>query len=179
MNLQQLKQAIQFGIPFVVLDTETTGLVPGGIVEIAAQKFRSSEVVAEFHSIVDPECFMNQQAAAVHGITYEVIKNEGRKLSEVIPEFVNFCGNATLVGHNIEFDLKFINHHLQNLGLPLLKNSYVDTLSLLRKHVSLGTSNNKLSTIASHFGINSIGSHRAMKDVDMTRQIFIKIIERV
>lgn len=176
MNIEQLKQALQFGIPFVVLDTETTGLQPGGIVEIAAQKFRGQNVIAEYHCIVNPECMVESGAAAVHGITNEVILNEGRLVSDVMPEFLDFCGSSTLVGHNIEFDLKFLNHHLRKLSLGDIRNPYVDTLELVRKYFSLGTVNNKLSTIATHFGIDVGGAHRAMKDVDMTRQIFIKIL---
>lgn len=176
MNLEQLKQAIQFSIPFIVLDTETTGLTPGGIVEIAAQKFRGNDVVAEFHSIVDPGCPISQDAVFIHGISHEMVKNEGRPYAEVMPEFLEFCGNATLVGHNIDFDLKFINHHLRQIGLPDMSNPKVDTLIMARRHVSLGISNNQLSTIAEYFGVDSSGAHRAMKDVDMTRQIFVKML---
>lgn len=176
MNIEQIKQALQFGIPFVVLDTETTGLTPGGIVEIAAQKFRGQDLVAEYHCIVDPDCFIEQGASFVHGLTNEMIKNEGRPVSDVIPEFLTFCGSSTLIGHNISFDLKFLNHHCKLLSLNEIKNPYVDTLELVKRHFSLGTSNNQLSTIATHFGIDASGAHRAMKDVDMTRQIFLKMM---
>ncbi|OGJ49555.1 hypothetical protein A2335_02115 [Candidatus Peregrinibacteria bacterium RIFOXYB2_FULL_32_7] len=178
MNLEQLKQAIQFGIPFIVLDTETTGLEPGGIIEIAAQKIRGGQVVDEFHSIVNPDCQIEEGATFWHGLTFDMIQRQGRLVAEVMPDFVKFCGNVTLVGHNIDFDLKFINHHLKNLGLALLKNPTVDTLVLARKYISLGISNNKLSTIAEHFGISSDGAHRAMKDVTMTKEVFLRMINR-
>jgi DNA polymerase III epsilon subunit family exonuclease len=176
LNIDQLRQAVAFGIPFVVLDTETTGLNPGGIVEIAAQKFRGANVVSEFHAFVNPGCQIEQGAAFIHGITNEIIQEKGRKVDEVIMEFLNFCGSSTLIGHNIEFDLKFINHHLNQLNLGILKNPYVDTLSLVRRNFSLGTQDNQLTTLASHFGISMEGAHRAMKDVDLTRQIFLKIL---
>ncbi|KKP38558.1 MAG: polymerase III subunit epsilon, DNA polymerase III subunit epsilon protein [Candidatus Peregrinibacteria bacterium GW2011_GWF2_33_10] len=176
MNIEQLKQALKFGIPFVVLDTETTGLKPGGIIEIAAQKFRGQDVVAEFHFIVNPECFIEQGASFTNGLTHKIVQEQGKAVSEIIPAFVNFCGTSTLVGHNIGFDLKFINHHLRNLNMAELKNPYVDTLELAKKYMSLGTSNNKLGTIASHFGIDISGAHRAMKDVDITRQVFVKML---
>jgi len=166
-------------VEYVIFDVETTGMRPQdghAIVEIAGMKVSGSgNVLESFDTIVNPARPLDAEAAAVHGITQEIINKEGKPLIEVIPAFMLFCEDATLVAHNIQFDLSFLNKHLQDLGLPLLGNPIIDTLELARQKVLLGSYS--LKYLAQHFAIPQPTAHRALADVDVTRQLLFKLLE--
>ena len=162
---------------YVIFDVETTGMKPEeghAIVEIAAQRWRDDQVVESFESIVNPGRPIDPEAAAIHGITEEVVKREGKPLIEVIPAFVLFCSGATLVAHNIRFDLSFVNSHLLKLGLPALSNPTLDTIDLAKKKVSLASYS--LAYLAKHFNISQPKAHRAMADVEVTRELLARLL---
>jgi len=165
-------------IDYVVFDVETTGMKPEdghAIVELAAQRIRDRKVVDTFDTIVNPGRQVEAEAVAVHGITNEVIQKEGRPLIEVIPAFMLFVEDATLVAHNIRFDLSFINSHLNTLGLPPLNNPMIDTLDLARSKVLLGSY--ALGYLAKHFNIPQPTAHRALADVEVTRELLFRLLD--
>ncbi len=163
---------------YVIFDVETTGMKPEeghAIVELAAQRVSGRDVVDTFQSIVNPGRLVDPEAAAVHGITDAVIAAEGKPLIEVVPAFMLFSEGATLVAHNIRFDLGFMNHHLKALGLPPLGNPLLDTLDLARQKVLVASY--ALGYLAKHFAIPQPTAHRALADVEVTRQLLFKLLD--
>lgn len=173
---------------YVIFDVETTGMKPEeghAIVELAAQRVRSprasvggaggGKVTDTFQTIVNPGRHVDPEAAAVHGITDEVVAAEGRPLIEVMPAFMLFCEGATLVAHNVKFDLSFINSHLQQLGLPPMPNPTIDTLELARARVVVASY--ALGYLAKHFNIPQPTAHRALADVEVTRELLFKLLD--
>lgn len=163
---------------FIILDTETTGLNPqwgDALVEIAGQRVRGTRLIGEFSRVINPGVPCKSDAAAIHGLSQEYIFKNGKPLNEVMPEFVAFCRDATLVGHNIiKFDLEFINNHLRQLGLPPMLNPVIDTLHLARKKLALPAYN--LREVADHYDIDYSDAHRALRDVEITREIFLRLM---
>jgi DNA polymerase III epsilon subunit family exonuclease len=165
-------------VEYVIFDVETTGMKPSeghAIVELAGQRLRGRQIIDTFDTIVDPGRSVDAEAAAVHGITNEVIKREGKPLVEVIPAFMLFSEGATLVAHNARFDLEFVNNHLRLLGLPPLSNPVLDTLELARGKVMLGSYS--LAYLAKHFNIPQPTAHRALADVEVTRELLFKLLD--
>lgn len=163
---------------YVIFDVETTGMKAEeghGIVELAAQRVHDRQVVDVFDTIVNPGVNIDKEAEAVHGLSNEQVLKEGRLLLEVIPSFVLFSNGATLVAHNIGFDLSFINNHLKDLKLPTLTNPILDTLELARGKVAVASYS--LSYLARHFNIPQPKAHRALADVDVTRQLLFKLLD--
>lgn len=164
---------------YVIFDVETTGMKPEdghAVVELAAQRVRDKKVVDTFSSLVNPGKKMDAEAVAIHGITNEMVQRMGRPLIEVIPAFMLFCTGATLVAHNIRFDLSFVNNHLKQLGLPALANETLDTIALAKQKVVLASYS--LSYLAKHFNIPQPQAHRAMADVEVTRELLFKLMEK-
>ena len=162
---------------YVIFDVETTGLKPEeghAVVEMAAERVRGASIIDTFEAIVNPERKIDAEAAAVHGITDEVVKRHGKPLIEVMPAFMLFCSGAILVAHNIRFDLSFVNSHLLKLGLPTLTNPLLDTLELAKQKVSLASYS--LAYLAKHFQIHQPKAHRAMADVEVTRELLFKLL---
>ena len=119
---------------FVVFDTETTGLYPESekIIEIGAVRFRDGVPVDRFHSLVNPEKHIPVFITDLTHISDEDVA-DAPVISEVLPEFEEFVGRDPLVGHNIEFDLRFIN--CSGSVLPDKGRKYIDTAELARKIV--------------------------------------------
>ncbi len=164
---------------FVVLDTETTGLEPAKgeeMIEVAAQKISGRKVVGEYVRLIKATRPIPPDAERVHGISQAMLDAEGRLAGEVLPELVEFIGEAVIVAHNAPFDLGFINAHLDRLGRPKLQNKTLDTLELARRYLLLASY--KLSNVAAYLKVPQPSAHRAMVDVITTREVFFKLIER-
>ena len=95
------------------------------------------------------------------------------KITEVLPEFTNFLKDDCILGHNVNFDIKFICANLKKHFNQDLPNDYTDTMKLSRKYCKFPS--HKLSFLAEKFGISTQGHHRALNDCIMTYEIYKKI----
>jgi len=111
LNINRYKAATVQESIFAVLDTETTGLdVNEGhrIVSIGATKIKNLKITNEIiDELVNPERQISEPSIKIHHITQEQVQNKPvlKKLDEKI---YNFLENTVLVGHNLNFDIKFI-----------------------------------------------------------------------
>lgn len=164
--------------PYVVLDLETTGLnyKQDEIIEIAAIKYSGEEVLT-FNEMVRPKSAIPANITKLTGITDEMVQNAD-SIENVLPKFLDFIGACRLIGHNIKtFDILFINKACQDLGLSPIKNNITDTLPLARKTLR-GLANYKLSTVCAHYGIDSLGAHRALEDCRMCHECYVRMSSR-
>ena len=90
---------------YVAFDLETTGLSPetDQIIEIGALKVKDGKVVERFMEFVKPDNPISPIITNITGITNEMVA-DARDTGEIIRDFVNFCEDYVLVGHNIMFD---------------------------------------------------------------------------
>ncbi len=121
----------------IALDTETTGLSPADghrVLEIAAVEIIHQTLTGKaFHSLINPERDIPQDAARVHGHTALVLKDKPI-FASIVDEFLAFVGDARLVIHNADFDMRFVNAELARLGRePIGMDRVVDTLTLARR----------------------------------------------
>ena len=111
VNINRYKAATTQESTFVILDTETTGLnVNEGhrIVSIAATKIKNLKITNEIlDELVNPERQISERSIEIHHITQEQVQNKP-VFKELDDKIYNFLENAVLVGHNLEFDIKFI-----------------------------------------------------------------------
>lgn len=121
----------------IVLDTETTGFDAENadrIVEIGAIELINYVPSGKFyHQYINPERPIPESASAVHGIRDRDVADKP-VYAEIVAAFDEFIGDAPLVIHNAEFDMRFLNAEYKRLGLPALPMSRsIDTLSMYRK----------------------------------------------
>ncbi len=121
----------------IVLDTETTGLDPAAghrIVEIGALELHHHLPTGrEYHTYLDPEREMPEEAFAVHGLSDDFLAGKA-KFADAADALLEFIGDAPLVIHNAEFDLRFLNAELERIGrAPLDAGRVVDTLLIARQ----------------------------------------------
>ena len=163
----------------VVLDVETTGLKPEeghDVIEVAAQKIQGKLVVGEYVSLIETGRILDAEVTRVHGITNELLAVEGKPASKVFPELVAFLGTCPIVGHNVNFDIGFINSHLERLNMPKLTNPLLDTLAYARRYLLMPSYS--LAKVAAYFKIPQPMAHRAKADVETTREVFWKLVEK-
>ena len=164
---------------FVVFDLETTGLVnvpTGGkmdaITEIGAVKIIDGEIREKFTTLVNPERKLDDEIVRLTGITDDMVKDAPR-IAEVIPDFYKFCDGCYLVGHNVQFDYRFIQYYAAQEEYAFEQKTF-DTLAIAQSELFL--KNYKLDTIADHYGI-AFNHHRAWDDALTTAKIFIELIK--
>ena len=110
-NFRQLRLPIGrlSDTPYVVVDTETTGLDPDidRVVEVAAFRFESGRVTDRFESLIDPGRDIPAEASEQHHLLYEDV--EGSPPLEAIEEqLADFVGVDPVVAHNARFDRSFL-----------------------------------------------------------------------
>lgn len=164
---------------FVVIDCETTGLNPksDAITEIAAIKICGGKPIGTFHSLINPKQQLSTQITSLTGITNEQLK-DCPTFDELVPTFLEFIADCVIVGHNVRFDIGFINAGFKKAGYLKLKNPYLDTLSLAKKLIPTEVPNFKLATLAQYCKAETSPTHRAFADVQATIEVFHYLIER-
>ena len=161
---------------YVVFDIETTGFsnIEDRIIEIGAVKVQGGEIVDSYSTFVNPGIPIPFEITNLTSITDEMVM-ESPKIDVILPEFLEFVGDASLVAHNASFDVGFIEQNCKNLGLPH-KYTYLDTVALAR--VLLPTlAKYKLNIVAKALGISLENHHRAVDDAGATAEIFVKFVE--
>lgn len=123
---------------YVVIDIETSGLdkTKDEIIRLSALKVVSGKAADEFSSFVKPRKPLSAEVERLTGITNKSLEDK-RSINVVLPDFLEFIGNSTLVAHNVEFDLKFINAALEQMNMPPLKNETVDIYVLAKEKCEL------------------------------------------
>jgi DNA polymerase-3 subunit epsilon len=164
----------------IILDTETTGLDPRSgdrIVEIGCVETLNHMPTGEyFHCYVDPERDMPEGAFAVHGLSSEFLSDKP-KFAEIVDSFLEFIGDAPLVIHNAEFDLRFLDAELTLLGRPLIDRSRsVDTVALARRRFPGAQAN--LDALCRRFEIDLTRreKHGALLDAELLAEVYLYLM---
>ena len=156
---------------YVVFDLETTGLNPedSEIIEISALKYKNNILVDSFSELVKPSMPIPKKITKLTGITDEDVAN-CRTINKILPEFIAFIENYTLIAHNGSFDFGFIEKYLNELNINYNNNSNIDTLYLARKYLP-ELDNHKLETLKEYFKLDNT-SHRATADCETTNIVY-------
>ncbi len=166
-------------VTFCVIDIETTGASPKAcaITEIAAAKYQGGRCIGEFQTLINPGVYIPPEITFLTGITTSMVLPAPR-VERVLGSLVEFVRDAVIVGHNVRFDLAFLNKALSTHDWPTFTNRVVDTLRLSRRLVREEVHNCKLGTLALHFGLSNQPTHRALDDVRATADLLHLLLER-
>ncbi len=154
----------------VVVDTETTGTDPkmADLLEVAAVKIKGTEIVDRWSTFVNPgRPIVGNQ---MHGITDNDVQGAPSP-REAADQLLAFVGDAKIVGHNVGFDLGFIEE-AKGDGFRFQPGTYLDTLVIAREGYP-GAESYKLPELARFFGIELSQSHRALPDAEATANLLI------
>ncbi len=158
----------------VALDIETTGLdkVHDAIIEIGAVRFNDRRVEDEFHTLLNPRRTIPPEITQLTGITNDMVRR-APTLQEVRDDLEAFVGDSPVLGHNVGFDMGF----LQQRGLLGL-NETIDTYALATVLLPTASRYN-LGSLGQQLGIPLPATHRALDDARVTHQIFVQFLEKI
>ncbi len=167
----------------VVFDLETTGFQFSRghrIVEIGAVEMINGAITGRnFHSYVNPERDMPEDAQRVHGLSEAFLRDKPVFANETVaPAFSKFVEGAELIAHNgIGFDLPFIQAELEAAGLARLKNEITDTMLLARRKYPGAPAS--LDALCSRFGVDTKererDGHGALLDSRLLAEVYIEL----
>lgn len=164
---------------YVVVDIETTGLSPKDdeILEIGAIKVDEYGEISTFSTLIKVDFPIPEFITQLTGIHDGMVMDKGIDIKDALEEFDRFIGDAILIGHNVNFDISFLNDKYQKQLYKSLTNDYIDTLRLSRRLLP-GLPNYKLSTVVQYLQIEYSGHHRALADVKMTLEVYESLKRR-
>ena len=161
---------------YVVFDLETTGFssIKDKIIEIGAVKVENGVITDKFSTFVNPKVPIPFKITNLTGITDDMVM-EAPDIETILPQFLEFIGDAVLVAHNASFDVSFIEQNCRYQDITPDFTS-VDTVAMAR--ILLPTlSKFKLNVVANALHISLENHHRAVDDAGATAEIFVKFVE--
>jgi DNA polymerase III subunit epsilon len=160
---------------FTVFDTETTGLSPSDdeIISIGAVRIVNGRLLRQesFDRLIDPGRPVDPAATRIHGISSEMLEGQPT-IEEVLPLFARFSQGTVLVGHNVAFDLSFLQLKEARTGVRFTQ-PVLDTL-LLSAVLGPDEDDHSLEAMAARLGASVVGRHTALGDAILTGEIFLK-----
>lgn len=156
---------------YIAFDVETTGLNPmeNEIIEIGALKVRDGKVAERFMEFIHPTAPISAAITNLTGITNEMVAG-ARPRCKVVSDFLDFCEDDILIGHNVSFDYSFMKCSAAADGLPFEKLG-IDTLKIAKK-VHSDLDSKSLGSLCAYYNIENRAAHRAYHDALATAKLY-------
>lgn len=153
---------------YLVLDFETTGLDPvnDDIIEVAMVRVVNRKPSEWYTRLIKPRAVLTEKVSSITGITYDMVKNKPY-IETVIQEILDFIGNSPILGHNVDFDIKFLAAN----SPVAITNDTIDNLDYSRCNI-FGLPHYRLNDVAMHLGVENTQHHRALNDCLVTQKCF-------
>lgn len=156
---------------YVAFDLETTGLdvEKDCIIEVGALKVVDGKVKERFIEFIKPERPISALITNITGITNEMVAS-ARSQKDVVGDFIDFCEDYVLLGHNLMFDYRFIKKQAVQSDICFEKKG-LDTLKIARK-VLKHVESKSLGALCEHYDVVNTAAHRAYHDALATAKIY-------
>jgi predicted DnaQ family exonuclease/DinG family helicase len=166
-------------LDFVALDLETTGLdfKTDRVIEIGAVKFANGVPGEEYSTFVNPGMPIPEHITRLTGITGEhvasapVFRDVAAKLSE-------FIADMPICGHQIDFDINFLNEEFRRIALPKVFVQQIDT-ALISRIVNLAVTRYTLGSVARSLGVPLENAHRALDDARASGNVALALLPKL
>ena len=162
---------------FVVFDLETTGLnnsptmgTMDHIIELGAVKIHGGQIVEKLSTFVASPVRLSEEIIGITGITDDMLVG-APAVGDVLADFYKFSAGCALVGHNVQFDYKFIRYYGEKEGFLFDQKQY-DTMVMSQRTLRL--SHNRLNDLVDYFGF-TFRHHRAFDDAFATAKVFLEL----
>jgi DNA polymerase-3 subunit epsilon len=166
---------------FVVFSTETSGLNTNKDVILSIGSFaivNNSILIGDsFEAVLLQYIYLHD-----NGLSNEfIVESKMKKLSEpdAIQAFINYIGNAVLIGHHIDFDVEMINVSLERLGCGRLKNEALDIDVMYRKLKDINDKQFSLDELSDLFKLPKTYRNTPSEDAYTIALLFLKLKSRL
>jgi len=164
--------------PLVILDLETTGINPtkDRIVQIAILKILPDGTRKTLNEIVNPGIEIPEKAAAIHGITNEMVKDKP-SFKDIAHKVVNFIKDCDIAGYNsTKFDIPMLAEELMRaeVEFDFSKVKFIDVQTIYHKKEP------RTLSAAYKFYCNKDleNAHNAMADVEATYEVLLSQLDK-
>ena len=163
---------------FIVVDVETTGFDArtNRVIEIGMLKVVNGKEIESFSSFINPGIPIPPHITDLTGIK-DVDVQSAPTFDEIVVDIATFMGDGIIVGHNVQFDIRFMVAEFARCGIRR-DYHYADTL-FLAKSMFPELKSYKLSTLINYLGFEETQSHRALDDARCTLKILSFIRNRI
>ena len=163
----------------IILDIETSGLdykEGHRIIEIGCVELNRKEVGSHFHQYINPLKTLTEENIKIHGITNEFLEDKPL-FEDVAEEFLSFIQDSSIIAHNANFDVGFLNHELEKLSKPQIdKDRVVDTVVIARNRFPGQQVN--LDALVKKLKVNTLVDrefHGALKDAKILTDVYLEL----
>lgn len=177
---------------FVVFDTELTGLDKrrDEIVSIGAVRISNLRIMVgdAFYVQVNPHRPLPKDSTLIHRLTPDQLR-EAPPLATVLPDFIDYCGRALLVGHYVGLDVAFINRACHRYYGARLGNPCLDTMHLAQTHTELQWQqyhdryrmdiSYNLGALGAKYQLPAFTHHNAYEDALQTAYLFVYLVKKM
>nr|WP_239534450.1 ATP-dependent DNA helicase DinG [Priestia taiwanensis] len=165
---------------YVVIDLETTGnasKTDERIIQFAAVVIEEGKIVHTYSTFLYPEKPIPSFITELTGIHDEMV--EGAPLfEEIADDVLELLKDSYFVAHNVQFDLNFLHHEFNRIGIQYGAYRTIDTVELAR--ILLPTIDSyKLGDLASYFAFTHENPHQADSDALVTAELLLMFIEKL
>mmetsp|Transcript_981 Transcript_981/g.1535 ORF Transcript_981/g.1535 Transcript_981/m.1535 type:complete len:255 (+) Transcript_981:83-847(+) len=164
----------------IILDTETTGRSSKHdfVIELAAVRIVNHQLIGQYASLINVPKVLTQENINIHNISNEIL-NFAPEEKDVFEAFKAFIQNyqrefeeTVIVGHNIAFDMRFINTAYERLEMEKIENDTICTMQIAKRLIKDPPSYS-LNDLTKHVGLPiNTQAHRAMPDVNVTSRMW-------
>ena len=163
----------------IILDTETTGLdFKSGdrIIEVACVELANHiETGSILQFYCSTEKTINEGANKIHGLTNEFL-NKHPTFKQQSGKLLDFIKNDTLIIHNADFDIGFVNNELKLAGSQPIKNKVVDTVKLARKILNTKIANLDYLCKRLSIDLSKRTYHGALLDCRLLAGVYLELL---
>ena len=172
-----------------VFDLETTGLdlrqariVTASLLELDNQ---GNPIGRAQEWLADAEIEIPSAASAVHGVTTEIARRDGRNAAEVVSEIVQglrvyFEANIPVVAYNAPYDFSILyfealRHNLAPISKP---RPVLDPLVLDKAFDTYRKGKRTLEVVASHYSVPLDNAHNSSADALAAGRVALQILRK-
>ncbi|MFK5971362.1 MAG: 3'-5' exonuclease [Candidatus Marithrix sp.] len=181
LDIKTLNNQLINDAKFVVIDTETTGLRAYSgdeIISICMLEMQGLQLTGrEYKTYINPERNISKESTAIHGIKNKDVINSP-KIIDILPDLVEFIDKSVIIGHHLNFDIRFLNKTFQKLLLCKLPHLWIDTMMLYIAY-SGRIGHYSLDEISKICKVENPARHTAYGDAMATAMIFQRIATRM
>ncbi len=162
---------------YVIFDVETTGLsaIYDKVIELSAVKMQDGNVLERFDEFIDPGFPLSEQTTNLTSITTEMVQGSKTE-EEVFQMFKDFCKGCIIAGHNVAFDMGFMNTGYERHQMGKIVEPVIDTLPLAR-FLYPDMRGYRLNTLSKKFKVALEHHHRANYDSEATGHLLYKFLK--
>lgn len=161
------REVIAFDLETTGLDAKTNRIIEFGGIKLQIDNNGKITSGEELHLYINPDDSLSEKITEITGITPEFLADKPSE-KDVFDQIYSFVGDKPiLLGHNVKFDIRFLENTYQRYGKSLKPSGILDTLDMSRDCLGTLVENHKLATVAGYYGIDA-KFHSAIEDIRAT-----------